>query len=264
MKNKIAGRTPVLLVGSQKGGLCKSSLALNLAGAWAEAGRRVLCLDLDSQGNLSQSLEWQGEPQVVSIFAGRSPKPVSTNVKGLDLLAADRRLSGVVSDFAAAGQAHGFRLRDYLAVLQGYDIMVIDTPPTLGGLTLAGLMAATHVVIPVTSQYFSLKGTAEMLATLSKVREHFNPGLTLMAAVVAMHSPGVALASDVVAECRRLFGSLLVETMVPRTVKVEESQVRRLPVCQAFPTSKVAAAYRAVAAELWARLSVPVAQKVGK
>lgn len=258
------GGTPIVVVGSQKGGPGKTSVTLNLAGAWIARGRRILVVDVDSQGNLSQSLKWDGVPQVPSLFEGKAVKPVATSIQALDILAADRRLSAVMPESQTQGASSIFSLRDYLSRLRGYDLILIDTPPSLGGLTLSALVAASHVVIPVSSQYFSLKGTADMLATLARVRQRWNPGLELAAVVIAQNQPGIALSEEVVGECRRLFGPRLIETRIPRTIKVEESQVRRIPVCQAFPSSKVAQAYREVADEVWRRVHDPELQSGGQ
>lgn len=253
--------TPVIVVSNSKGGACKTSLALNLAGAWVARGMRVLCLDLDSQGNLSQGLGYQGVASVASVFSGEQPTAWESRVPGLHLLAADRSLSSVVPGLETQGRQLR-RVADYVGAQHEYDLIVIDTPPSLGGLTLAALVAATHVVIPLSGQYFALKGTADMLATLAKVRQAFNPGLSLLAAVVALHRPGTALAANVVDEYRRQFGPVFIPQAIPRSIVVEESQVKGFPVEQAFPRTKVAQAYREVAGEILRRLNISVVSQI--
>lgn len=245
---------PRIVVANHKGGCGKTSLVFNLAGAYAAEGRRVLIIDLDPQGNLSQSLTHTGAHTVADIFTGSECLPRQTNIERIDIIAANMSLSHVALAVLSDVDLQ-FKLRDYLAGVEGYDLILIDTPPTLTGFSLAGLLAADHVLIPINTSYYTMSGTNDLLAGINRIKNRLHPELCMLGACVSMHDGRTALANEVLGRVREQFGERFIEPDISRTVKVEESQVKRTPVVQLFPSSIIAGEYAALAEEIERRVS---------
>lgn len=251
---------PIIVVANQKGGVGKSTLSMNLAGGLALKGKRVLVIDLDSQANLSATFRFEGEARVTDVFSGKAPKPLPTHVPGISILPADRGLSGVLPALMADFSLQ-FLLADYMKSLgDEVDIVVVDTPPTLGSFSTAGLLAATHLLIPLSTQFFSMAGTRDLMASVEKITTRLNPGLSVLGAVVTVCDTRSALSSEVLAKSQDFFGARMFPTTIGRSVKIEEAQVQRLPITHAFPRSQVAAEYLALTDEVLARMETGVAK----
>src|SRR2546421_5252495 len=219
----------VIAIANQKGGVGKTTTAINLAAAFARRGSKTLLLDLDPQGNSSISFL---DPLTVdrSVYdlmmdgQGSEELPVyKTPVKDLDLIPARISLAKLeaklVGDFDAP-----FRLKDRLEPLKKkYKVIIIDTPPTLGLITVNALVASSHVLVPIQSSYFALEGTDDLLETIEKVKARPNPKLEIVGVLVTLHDKRTTLGKEVYEQIRRVFGPKLFDTVITKSVRLEES-----------------------------------------
>jgi chromosome partitioning protein len=226
-------RARIIAIANQKGGVGKTTTAVNLATAFAEAGRRVLLIDLDPQGNASTALgidHQVGTPSIYDVLLGGRPlaevgqvAEFSSNLTcipaTLDLAGADIELTSQV--------AREYRLQravtTYLESGEPPDYLIIDCPPSLGLLTLNALVAAREVLIPIQCEYYALEGLAQLLNTVELVRSHLNPILTVTTVLLTMYDSRTRLADQVAAEVRNHFGELVLEPVIPRNVRVSEA-----------------------------------------
>ncbi len=244
-----------ITLSNNKGGSGKTTTVVSLASALAERGRRVLVVDLDPQGSATQWLGGRESPLgLVEYSAGGvrvSEIVTRTTARGVDLIPncpslvppADRRENdtglAIVRAFA--------RLPDY------WDFVLIDTPPTLGYLSLAPLVASDHVVIPVEAHALALPGVASVIASIERARRQINTRLELLA-IVACRVNATIHTREVVAQLRSQFGAVVLKHSVREAIRIAEAPALRLPITRYAPTSPVANDYRAVAAELLDRL----------
>jgi chromosome partitioning protein len=250
----------VIVIANQKGGVGKTTTAINLAAAFARKEKRVLLIDLDPQGNSSISFL---DPLTVEISAyelmmdgqdSTEQAIYQTSVKGLDIIPSRINLakleSKLVGDFDAP-----FRLKDRLEPLRvRYDIIVIDTPPTLGLITVNALVAATHVLIPIQSSYFALEGADDLLETIEKVKARPNPNLQVLGVVVTLHDKRTTLAREVYEQIKRVFGAKIFETVITRSVRLEESPAYKESIFTFAPHSTGAIEYAKLCEEVMSRV----------
>jgi len=250
----------IIVIANQKGGVGKTTTAINLAAACAMAGKKTLLIDLDPQSNSSLSFI---EPERVNggsfeMFTepGRpfTDFVYESGVDKLKLVPARINLAKLeaklVGDFDAA-----FRLRDRLEEVKSqYDLIFIDTPPTLGLITVNALVAANYVMIPIQSSYFALEGTDDLLETIEKVRSRPNPDLNLLGVVVTLFDRRTALSKDVEAHIRKIFGKKTFKTVISRSVRLEESPAHKKPIFTYAPRSSGAIEYTELSKEVMKRV----------
>lgn len=246
----------IIVIANQKGGVGKTTTAINLSAACALKGKRVLLIDLDPQGNSSLSFV---EPQSVDGSAYEMFTEVQepfqkyvypTKVEKLEIVPSKINLakleSKLVGDFDAI-----FRLRDRIEKVRSeYDLIFIDTPPTLGLITVNALVAATHVLIPIQSSYFALEGTDDLLETIEKVRARPNPELDLLGIVVTLFDKRTSLSKDVEAHIRKVFGKKAFKTIISRSVRLEESPAHKETIFTYSPKSSGSIEYQQLCKEV--------------
>jgi chromosome partitioning protein len=243
----------VYAIANQKGGVGKTTTAINLAACLAEAGERALVIDLDPQGNATSGLgETPNGISSIDLLDGASIAELArpTRFANLDLIPSKPDLAGAAVDLARRADGDRF-LTEALAHGSGdYGYVFIDCPPALGPLTVNALAAADRVIVPVQAEYYALEGLAQIVKSVSLVRTRLNPRLGLAGLLLTMVDARTRLAADVVAEVRRHFGKLVFAAAVPRSVRVAEAPSHGLPVTHYDRRSRGAEAYWKVAMEL--------------
>ncbi len=250
----------IIAITNQKGGVGKTTTAINLAAAFARRGTRTLLLDLDPQANSSISFldplkidRSAYELMMDGLEPGDLPIYKST-LENLDLVPARISLakleSKLVGDFDAP-----FRLKDRIEPLKKtYNVIVIDTPPTLGLITVNALVASTHVLIPIQSSYFALEGTDDLLETIEKVKARPNPSLEILGVLVTLHDKRTTLGKEVYEQIRRVFGQKLFETVITKSVRLEESPAYKESIFTFAPQSSGAVEYEKLCKEVITRV----------
>ena len=249
----------VIAIANQKGGVGKTTTAVNLAASLALADRRVLLIDLDPQGNLTSGVGLKGTtPPGGTVYHALTATDayrlddfiLDTGVEGLALVPADRHLTGAEIELVDLPDRES-RLKPLID--QGrerFDHIFIDTPPSLGLLTLNALVAADAVLIPLTCEYFALEGVAELMATLDRVRSTFNPALDIAGVLLTMSDLRTNLGQQVAGEVRTFFEDRVFETTIPRNIRLGEAPSHGLPAILYDVRSKGAEAYVALAREV--------------
>jgi chromosome partitioning protein len=256
----------ILSVANQKGGVGKTTTAINLAASLALADRRILLVDMDPQANLTSGVGSKGQTaaggtiyQALTTETGDAATFVlNTRVAGVDLIPADRNLTGAEIDLVTMPERER-RLRLVLDRLRAnYDYVFIDTPPSLGLLTLNALVAADAVLIPLNCEYFALEGLADLVATLRRVRATLNPALDIAGVLMTMHDERTNLGQQVAKDIRAFFQERVYDTVIPRNVRLGEAPSHGMPAIEYDVKSRGAEAYLALAREILARDSAPV------
>ena len=246
----------ILAIANQKGGVGKTTTALNLAAALALRGRSTLLIDLDPQANSSMSyLDLRAvERGMYDVFVDPAldMREVIKPTAVQNLSVAPARISLAKLESRLVGELDApFRLKDHLAKLDTtFSHVVIDCPPALGLLTVNALVAATHLLIPIQSSYFALEGTDDLLETIEKVRQRPNPGLKILGVVITMHDRRTALGRDILAQIRKVFGEKVFKTVISKSVRLEESPAYRESIFTFAPDSSGASEYYSLCEEV--------------
>ena len=241
---------------NQKGGVGKTTSAINIATCLAAEGKFVLLVDLDPQGNASSGLgvdpRTLKEGLYEAMLGGHSPERyiVKTSAQGPDLLPATAALAGANIDLVHM-ERREFRLREVLGKIRtAYDFIIIDSPPSLGLLTVNGLVASDRVIIPVQAEYFALEGLSQLLETIELVIKNLQPDLRVLGAVITMFDRRNRLARGVVREMRNHFPGRVFESVIPRSVRLAEAPGFGQSILAFDRLSKGARAYRALTKEI--------------
>jgi len=252
----VIGSTKIISIINQKGGVGKSTTAINLAAALGEQGKQVLLVDLDPQGNTTSGLgieKGELENCIYNVLLDDLPieEVIIPDVcEGLDLVPATINLAGaeveLVSEIAREN-----RLKDAVGTMRGrYDYIFVDCPPSLGLLTVNALVAADKLIIPIQTEFYALEGVTKLLESMKRVKNRLNPTLDIFGFLLTMYDGRTTLSRQVAAEVRNYFDRQVFETIIPRTVKLSEAPSYGIPITQYDPQGKGAKAYTELAKEV--------------
>jgi chromosome partitioning protein len=248
----------VYAIANQKGGVGKTTTAVNVAACIAEAGLSTLLVDVDPQGNATVGIGASRDagPGLYDVLSGDVAAADAvrlTDIEGLSLLASTPDLAGATMELPRLPGSEG-RLREALEPLkEAYEFIILDCPPSLGPLTVNALVAADRVIVPVQTEYFALEGLAGLLDTLGLIQRELNPRLTIAGMLLTMHDARTKLGQDVEREVREHFPTLVFDTVIPRNVRLGEAPSYGRPVIHHDPHCTGAEAYFALAKEVAAR-----------
>ena len=259
----------IVAVANQKGGVGKTTTAINLAASLAVTGRRVLLVDIDPQSNLTSGVGLKGQAgpggtvydALITETPASDPGPfiIPTVVDRLMLIPADRQLTGAEIELVPLSHREE-RLRSLIAAVRDqYDYVFIDCPPSLGLLTLNALVAADAVLIPLHCEYLALEGLADLVATIRRVRAALNPGLDIEGVLLTMVDERTNLGQQVAADVRQFFKDKVFRTVIPRNVRLGEAPSHGMPVLLYDAKSRGAEAYLALAREVLERSAATAA-----
>jgi chromosome partitioning protein len=248
----------ILAIANQKGGVGKTTTAINLATGLCAVGKKVLLVDLDPQGNASTGLGVRRsdiEASTYDLLFGEitaEDAAVETKVPGLFVVPSSMHLSGAEIELVPAKRRE-YRLRDSLRIAMSYDYVIIDCPPSLSLLTLNALVATDAIVVPLQCEFFALEGLSHLVKTIERVRKHYNPDLDIHGVLLTMFDKRNNLSTMVASDVRKFFGDKVYNTVIPRNVRVSEAPSFGLPAMVYDMSSPGAQAYIHLASEVLKR-----------
>jgi chromosome partitioning protein len=255
----------ILAIANQKGGVGKTTTAINLGAALAFRGFRTLLIDLDPQANSTMSyVDIRGVALSLYDVIAEERCPMAdivlpSPVKNLSVVPSRIGLAKVEARLVGEVDAH-YRLKDRIETVRpAYDVIIADCPPALGLLTVNALVAATHLLIPIQSSYFALEGTDDLLETVEKVRSRANPALDLLGVLITMHDKRTSLARDIRGQIQQVFGTKVFNTVITKSVRLEESPAYKESIFTFAPESSGAIEYYSLAQEVLERAKARVA-----
>jgi len=250
----------IISITNQKGGVGKTTTAINLAAALATKGMRTLLVDLDPQANSTMSyLDRRSvEKSMFDVLTetGVTLKEVvrKSELKNLDVAPARISLAKIESKLLGEIDGH-FRLRDKMdGARKAYDAILIDTPPTLGMITVNAMVASSHILIPIQSSYFALEGTDDLLETIEKIKARPNPTLRILGVVITLHDKRTVIGKDVYDQIATVFGDKVFKTTISKSVRLEESPAHRESIFTFAPRSSGASEYYSLSEEVLSRV----------
>lgn len=255
----------VFAITNQKGGVGKTTTAVNLAASLAVAGQRVLLADLDPQGNATTGVglvKRDALPTVYQVLLGQHDFDASrvATKYGFDLLPANRELAGAEVELVEVERRESRLAEALRAVNDHYDFVLIDCPPALNMLTVNGLVAAHAVIIPMQCEYYALEGLSDLVATLRKVRTNLNPILEIEGLLRTMFDPRNTLAQQVSAQLESHFGDKVYRTVIPRNIRLAEAPSYGMPALAFDKHAKGTSAYQALAVEVMQRAGIRIGE----
>lgn len=245
---------------NQKGGVGKTTTAINLAAGLGRRNKKVLLIDLDPQGNATSGLGIDKESIELNVYdAIHNETPmedivIETNGKNLWLVPSDIDLAGLEIELAQSNDWHRLMENALLGIKDSYDIIIIDCPPSLGILSIMSLIASDYVLIPIQSEFYALEGTGQLLETIKMVQDNYNPNLEILGVVMVMHDSRTRLSSDVVEEVKNVFGDAVFKTLINRNVRLAEAPSYGMSIFDYDRISKGAWNYRALSKEVLDRM----------
>jgi len=250
------GETVIITIANQKGGVGKTTTSINLAAAFALMGHKTLLIDMDPQANSTVTFVDRSEQKHSVFDLLENPDlpfenvVLPTSIINLSLLPASISLAKLESKLIGEIDGH-FRLKDRLDTFKyKFDYIIIDTPPTLGLITINSFVAASHLIIPIQSSYFALEGTDDLLDTYEKVRARSNPELTLLGVLITMYDKRIVIAKDSETHIRKMFADRVFNTIISKNVRLEESPAYKESIFTFAPNSRGAIEYQELAKEI--------------
>lgn len=252
----VVGQTKIIAIINQKGGVGKSTTAINLGAALGEMGKQVLLVDLDPQGNCSSGLGVEKgliQQCIYDVLLNDVPLEeviIPDIAEGLDIAPATINLAGAEVELVSE-MARENRLKDAVGGMRGkYDFILIDCPPSLGLLTVNALVAADKLLIPIQCEFYALEGVTKLLESMKRVKSRLNPSIDIFGVLMTMYDGHTNLSKQVVEEVRNYFGDKVFDMVIPRTVKLSEAPSYQQPITQYEPNGKGSIAYMEVAKEV--------------
>lgn len=240
---------------NKKGGVGKTTTAVNMAAYCAEFGKKVLLVDIDSQGNATTGLGFSKSSLKKSVYnvlvedENVAQNIIPTQIRGLDILPANVDLTGAEVDIVYKRNRERLLSEALSKVRDNYDYIFIDCPPSLGLLTINAWAASDSVIIPLQAEYFALEGVSQLMNTISMVKQHLNPGLQIEGVVITMYDGRALISKQITAEIKKFFKSKLYEIIVPRNVRLAEAPSHGVPIMLHEPKCAGARAYKALTEE---------------